>query len=64
MDGAASGDVYIGNYGVLGSTFAMMKRKRQDISDVLIYRILNWQSPLYKNANTGSTVPHANRKFF
>lgn len=63
MDGAASGDVYIGNYGVLGSTFAMMKRKRQDISDALIYRILNWQSPVYKKANTGSTVPHANRKF-
>lgn len=63
MDGAASGDVYIGNYGVLGSTFAMMKRKRQDISDALIYRILNCQSPIYKNANTGSTVPHANRKF-
>lgn len=63
MDGAASGDVYIGNEGILGSTFAMMKRKRTDISNALIYSILNWQSVIYKKANTGSTVPHANRKF-
>ena len=61
MDGAASGDVYMGNYGILGSTFAMMKRKRADISNALIYRILSWQSVVYKKANTGSTVPHANR---
>ena len=38
-----------------------MKRKRADISDALIYRILSWQSVVYKKANTGSTVPHANR---
>lgn len=63
MDGAASGDVYIGNEGVLGSTFAMMKRKRRDISNTLIYRILECQRIAYKKANTGSTVPHANRKF-
>lgn len=63
MDGAASGDVYIGNRGILGSTFAMMKTKRKDISDALIYSILKRQSVIYKKANTGSTVPHANRRF-
>lgn len=63
MDGAASGDVYIGNYGVLGSTFAMIKRHRTDVSDSLIYTILKYQSIVYKKANTGSTVPHANRKY-
>lgn len=63
MDGAASGDVYIGNKGILGSTFAMMKKKRNDISDALIYLILKRQSVIYKKANTGSTVPHANRRF-
>lgn len=63
MDGAASGDVYIGNKGILGSTFAMMKKKRNDISDALIYSILRRQSVIYKKVNTGSTVPHANRKF-
>lgn len=63
MDGAASGDVYIGNKGILGSTFAMMKKKRNDISDALIYLILERQSVIYKKANTGSTVPHANRRF-
>ena len=63
MDGAASGDIYIGNEGVLGSTFAMMSKKKADISDALLYCILQAQSTLYKKANTGSTVPHANRKF-
>lgn len=40
MDGAASGDIYVGCCGVLGSTLAMMKSLRADISDSLIYQIL------------------------
>lgn len=63
MDGAASGDVYVGNNGVLGSTFAMLQSKRSDISDSLIYYMLKAQEPAIKRANTGSTVPHANRRF-
>lgn len=63
MDGAASGDVYIGNVGILGSTFAMLISKREDISDSLIYRIMSANQEFYKKANTGSTVPHANRKY-
>ena len=63
MDGAASGDIYIGNRGVLGSTFAMLKKKREDISDALIYIILSSRKSVYKKVNTGSTVPHANKKF-
>ena len=63
MDGAASGDIYIGNRGVLGSTFAMLKKKSEDISDALIYVILSSRKNVYKKVNTGSTVPHANKKF-
>ena len=63
MDGAASGDVYVGNKGVLGSTFAMLKPKNQSYSNAMIYRMLKNHEIIYKKANTGSTVPHANRKF-
>lgn len=63
MDGAASGDIYIGNYGSLGSTFAMLSSLREDISDSMIYMLLQEKMPVYKKANTGSTVPHANRSF-
>ena len=63
MDGAASGDVYVGNKGVLGSTFSMISSQDPVISDAMIFRILKSNSSIYKRANTGSTVPHANRKF-
>lgn len=63
MDGAASGDVYIGNYGILGSTFSKISSNRKDISDALIYMLLNSYNVVYKKANTGSTVPHANTNF-
>ena len=63
MDGAASGDVYVGNIGVLGSTFAMLIPKRKGITNAMIYWVLRANQLLYKRANTGSTVPHANRGF-
>jgi len=63
MDGASSGDVYCGNYGALGSTFSMLSSKRGDIHNSLIYMLLNENKLLYKKANTGSTVPHANKTF-
>lgn len=63
MDGAASGDIYVGIDGVLGSTFSMIKSFKSDISDSLIFMILNSLKDIYKRANTGSTVPHANRRY-
>ena len=63
MDGAASGDVYVGNFGILGSTFSKITSERNDISNSLIYMMLKEHSAIYKKANTGSTVPHANAKF-
>ena len=43
--------------------FAMLKKKSEDISDALIYVILSSRKNVYKKVNTGSTVPHANKKF-
>lgn len=63
MDGAASGDIYIGHCGVLGSTFAMLTSKRKDISNSMIYWIIKANMKSIKRANTGSTVPHANRRY-
>lgn len=63
MDGAASGDIYIGNSGVLGSTFSKLMPKDENISNSLIYQILEKIKPIYKKANIGSTVPHANKSF-
>ena len=64
MDGAASGDVYVQKYGVIGSTFAMLvpNNIHQNLSN-FIYLYLSANKPFYIKANTGSTIPHANRKF-
>lgn len=63
MDGAASGDIYIGNIGAIGSTFSVLRIKRDDISNSLLYCLLNSLKGIYKKVNTGSTVPHANKKY-
>ena len=63
MDGAASGEVYVGNTGIVGSTFAMLSPINSKITNSFIYWILKSNFAIYKKANTGSTVPHANRKY-
>ena len=63
MDDAASGDVYVGLKGILGSTFSMIDMKRPDISNSFIYLLLNSLKKVYVRANTGSTVPHANSQY-
>lgn len=63
MDGAASGDIYVGIRGILGSTFAMLLPIDNSISSILIYHILQKYKDIYKKVNTGSTVPHANKDF-
>ena len=50
MDGAASGDVYVGNFGILGSTFSKITSERNDISNSLIYMTLKEHSAIYKKA--------------
>lgn len=63
MDGAASGDVYIGEKGVLGSTLSKLVPYEDDISNSLIFLILKHMQSIYKRANVGSTVPHANKHY-
>lgn len=63
MDGAASGDVYVGLKGILGSTFSKIDLKRSDISNSFIYLLLSSLKKGYVRANTGSTVPHANSQY-
>lgn len=63
MDGAASGEVYIGNYGVLGSTFSKIISLKNDCSNTFIYELLKNNEIIIKKANTGSTVPHANKVY-
>ncbi len=63
MDGAASGDVYVGYDGVVGSTFCMLETKQQFVSNSFLYQILTRYSANYKKTNVGSTVPHANKDY-
>lgn len=63
MDGAASGDVYVGFDGVVGSTFCMLKTKQSFVSNNFLYQILRSYSTNYKKTNVGSTVPHANKDY-
>lgn len=63
MDGAASSETYVGHYGVLGSTFAMLDIKNKNISDGLLYYITKSNEHIFKRVNTGSTVPHANKNY-
>lgn len=63
MDGAASGDVYVGFDGVVGSTFCMLKTKQSFVSNTFLYQILRSYSTNYKKTNVGSTVPHANKDY-
>ena len=63
MDGAASGDVYVGFDGVVGSTFCMLKPKQSFVSNTFLYQILRSYSTNYKKTNVGSTVPHANKDY-
>lgn len=57
MDGAASGDVYVGFEGIVGSTFCMLESKRHFVSSNFLYQILQRYSSNYKKTNVGSTVP-------
>lgn len=63
MDGAASGEVYVGNQGAIGSTLAKLDIKCEGLSHGLLYVILCKYQDVIKKVNTGSTVPHANKDY-
>ena len=64
MDGAASGSVYQGKSGILGSTLAkIIISDKYNISNELLYFVLKSLEKEISKRNTGSTVPHANKIF-
>lgn len=63
MDGAASSEVYVGHSGVLGSTFAKLIITDSRMPNSLLYEIIKKYVDVFKKVNTGSTVPHANKRY-
>lgn len=63
MDGAASSDVYVGNKGIVGSTFCKLEIKDKNIDDNFLFVIMKKFEVIFKSVNTGSTVPHANKNY-
>lgn len=63
MDGAASGECYVGQTGAIGSTLARLDIKKDEMTAGLLYVVLNKYQKAIKKANTGSTVPHANKDY-
>ncbi|MGL5369109.1 MAG: restriction endonuclease subunit S [Cetobacterium somerae] len=62
MDGASSGDVYIGKSGVLGSTFSKIE-KIKEIDWSYIYLILKYYESDIKSHTTGSAIPHTDKGY-
>ena len=63
MDGAASSEVYVGNKGIVGSTFCKLDIKDKNIDNNFLFLIMKKFEVIFKKVNTGSTVPHANKKY-
>ena len=59
MDGASSGNVYIGNNGIVGATLAKIKT---NLNSFYLYLYLKRNFNLIQSMNTGSAIPHANKK--
>jgi type I restriction enzyme, S subunit len=62
MDGASSGRISIGNYGVVGSTLAKIIPK-ENMSQFYIYHTLKNIENKIKSNVTGSAIPHADKNF-
>lgn len=62
MDGASSGDIYIGKSGVLGSTFSKIE-KTKEIDWSYIYLILKYYESDIKSHTTGSAIPHTDKGY-
>jgi len=62
MDGASSGRVEIGHYGILGSTLAKVVPTSDRISNLFLYYFLkNSESDINQNT-TGTSIPHADKE--
>lgn len=62
MDGASSGDIYIGKEGVLGSTLSKIEIEKS-IDWSIIYCLLNYYKNEIKQHNTGSAIPHTDKNY-
>lgn len=63
MDGAASSEVYVGNTGAIGSTFCKLQVIENYLENNFLYLVMKSLENIFKKVNTGSTVPHANKKY-
>lgn len=64
MDGASSGQVYIGYEGFVGSTLAIFRVRSQiELSQYLLFDFLKCTFISISDNNVGSAIPHANKEF-
>ena len=63
MDGASSGDVYYGGYGIVGSTLARIDCFNNQYISEFIYFVLKFYKELIQSKNTGSAIPHTDKIF-
>ena len=62
MDGASSGTVFLGYCGIVSSTMAKIFISEKKLK-LLIFQMLKQEQTKIKELNTGSAIPHANKKF-
>ncbi|MEI6141913.1 MAG: restriction endonuclease subunit S [Mariniphaga sp.] len=63
MDGARSGLVFRGMDGAIGSTMAIWRSNSDRVSGEFLFQFLKQNESAITQGNTGSAIPHANRKF-
>lgn len=63
MDGARSGLVFRGMVGAVGSTMAIWSSKSDRINGEWLYQFMKQNESAITQGNTGSAIPHANRRF-
>ncbi|GAA3934357.1 hypothetical protein GO495_29850 [Chitinophaga oryziterrae] len=63
MDGARSGLSFRGMEGAIGSTMAIWRSNSDRVSGEFLYQFLKQNESAITQGNTGSAIPHANRKF-
>lgn len=64
MDGASSGQVFIGFHGAVGSTLGIYKvKKDMNYSPYIVYFFLKDNYKSISDKNIGSAIPHANKEY-
>lgn len=63
MDGASSGEVYYGGYGIVGSTLSRVDCTDNNFISEFVYFVLKYYKNLIQSKNTGSAIPHTDKVF-